>query len=449
MSDFKTDPRAAESKTVFSLALSLGTALLIMICISCGQTYRPVATPQSPNPPNPSFSHIAVVLSSNGNNNPGAATTIDVSGDTPVSQSNTGADPAFVALMLNGTRVYVADRGDNTILTFLPNTANSVVTTSLPAGSVPVFVGGTQSSATVYSANSGNNTVSAINSDTNIVTNTIPVGTNPVALAELPNASRVYVANAGTGGAGGSVTSFNTIDFSVNPPLAGAAWISPIWVAARTDNQRVFVLDQGAGTVSEINTFGVTDVLIGSVPVGVGADYMVYDSTLNRLYVTNPITGMAFVLDASDSTGMISQLAAIPVSGALSIAALPDSSRFYVAQATVSGAKVASSVTVISASNFVVEKTITLQTVAQVCPSFVNTPFALSIAASADSTRVYVGNCDAENTAIISTVANNSPGSESPEDTLVKTLDAPLSANSPGNGGTPPPQNPVFVVTGP
>ncbi|SRR5579883_64240 len=435
--------------TVRHVARLAGLNALFLICLSCGENYRPVATPQAPNPPNPGFSHIAVVLSSNGGNNPGAATTIDVSGDTAVSESKTGTSPAYVTLAANGTVVYVANRGEDTVSTFSPTSTATPTTISLPTGASPSFVATTQSAA-VYVANSGNNTVSVISTVTNAVTNTVAVGADPVAMAELPNGTRVYVANAGTGGAGGSLTSFNTVDFSVNPPLAGVTWVSPAWVVARPDNQRIFVLDKGAGTVTEINTSGTTDVVMASVPVGVGAEYMIYDSTHSRVYVTNPVSGIVYALDGSDSAaGTISQLAAIPVAGADSVAALPDGSRFYVAAATVNGTNVSSSATVIDSSSLTVEKTIPITTVTQACAAFVNTPFELSIAASGDSTRVYVGNCDAGSTAIIATVANGSPGNGSAEDTLVMNMNAPLSAQSPGNGGTPPPQNPVFVVAGP
>jgi hypothetical protein len=176
---------------------------------------------------------------------------------------------------------------------------------------------------------------------------------------------------------------------------------------------------------------------------------MIYDKTRSRLYVTNPVTNTVYVLDASDTvTGSVSQLATIPVTGAASVAALPDGSRFYVASAVVSGSNVNSSVTVVDAGSFTVEKTIPITSVALSCAAYMNTPYELSTAASADSTRVYVGNCDAGSTAIIATVANSSPGGGASEDSLVLNLPAPYSAQSPQNGGTPPPQNPVLVISG-
>ena len=73
--------------------------LLIFFWAGCGETYRPVATPIPPNPPNPNFSHLVVVISGNGSSHPGASTSIDVSGDTAVSRSIVGLMPVQAAVV--------------------------------------------------------------------------------------------------------------------------------------------------------------------------------------------------------------------------------------------------------------------------------------------------------------------------------------------------------------
>jgi YVTN family beta-propeller protein len=408
--------------------------LLMVICVSCGETYRPVATPIPPNPPSPGFSHVAVVITGNDSSHPhpGASTSIDVSGDTAVSQSTLGLVPVQAALVQNGTRVYVADSGDDTIAEFAPTSPTPVITISLPTGSAPSFVA-TAESATVYVANSGNNTVSAISTISNVVEPPIAgiqVGVHPVMLAETPNQQFLYVASSGNGGVGGSVTSINPVDRSVNPPITNATWISPVSVAARSDSNRVYVLDQGTGMVSAIDTF--TNAVVANAPVGVGANFMLYDTTRNRLYVANPAANTVTYLDASTDA---LTAAVIHVANPISVAALPDGSRAYIASATVSGGNVTSRVTVIDAADGSIKTTIPLTTVAQVCAA---SPSELSSAAAADSSRVYVGNCDAGNVAIIQTL----------NDTLLLQMPAPLSASFSTNG-TPLPQNPVFVVAGP
>ena len=439
------------SMTAPRLARVAGLLLLLGVWPSCGDYYRPVATPIAPTQPNPAFTHLAVVINGNGAANPGSSTTIDVSGDSAVSQSTVGLVPVHAALLQGGTRVYVANSQEDTVSTFSPGIATPVSTIPLPSGcgtppcSKPDFVAGTEF-LTVYVANSASSTVSAISTIDNVVTNTIPVGVNPVAMAETPDQQKLYVANAGSNGTGGSVTSINTIDKSVNPPVVNGTWISPVWVVARSDSQMVYVLDQGTGNVSAIDP--ASNTVVNSVPVGAGADFMVYDPTLNRLYVTNPAAGTVTCINAATDALVVPPVA---VANAVSVAALPDGTRVYVSSAAVSAGTVTSQVTVLNTASLSVKTTIPLTAVPAVCAT--RTHSELFMAAAADSSRVYVGNCDAGNTAVIQTS----------DDTLVLQVPAPLSAQAPTapvNGECPnrqlpkngiciAPQNPVFVLAGP
>jgi len=410
-----------------------GVLGLLAICLSCGEYYRPVANPIIPSPPNPSASHIALVVTGNGDNNPGAGVTINVSGDTAVSEATVGLVPVHAALIQRGTSVYVANSHEDTVSQFGPSSPTPVTTISLPTGSAPSFVATTEN-GTVYVANSGGGNVAAISTLSNVITNTIPVGVNPASMAELPNGQKLYVANKGNGTGNGSVSSVNTIDKIPNPPVAGT-WISPVWVAVRSDGQRAYVLDSGTGNVSEIDAF--TDAVLKNVPVGAGADFMLYDPKLDRLYVTNPVANQLMVLDASTDS---LPATAVAMANPVTVAALPDGTRAYVSSASVAGGMVSSQVTVLNAVDFSVKTTIPLTKVSAVPGCAANTWSELSMAAAADSTRVYIGNCDAGNTAIINTS----------NDTLETTIASPVSAQKPStNGGTPPPQNPVFVLAGP
>jgi DNA-binding beta-propeller fold protein YncE len=118
---------------------------------------------------------------------------------------------------------------------------------------------------------------------------------------------------------------------------------------------------------------------------------------------------------------------------------LPDGTRVYVASASMAGGAVTSQVTVLYTANLSVKTTIPITTAPADNGCRNRLAFELAMAAAADSSRVYMGNCDAMNTAFIQTL----------NDTLLLQMSAPLSANSPKNGGTPPPQNPVFVFAGP
>lgn len=462
---------------------------LTFICLSCGDTFRPVAVPITPPQPDPSSLHYALVVTVNGADNQGASSRIDVSGDTNVGIAKLGLTPVHAALLPNGARVYLANNLEDTVSAYNPSGATGtnaipVTTVSLAPPSpnctaCPVFVHTTQND-TVYVANFASNTVSAISTANNVVTNTIPVGLNPVALAETPNGNKLYAVSRGNS----SVTSINTIDKTVAKAITDASIASPVWAVARADSNRVYVLSAGSGKVSAIDTFA--DAVIASVSVGVGGNFMLYDKTLNRLYVTNPSAASLSVIDASSDALTVLKTISFAASAApdapcpsgctpASVAALPDGSRVYVASYQVNALTcsqpltdtppcITSQVTVIKASDntFIKSIAITLPDTAPTAPAHSIKPdtaklavcdaatFRLVAVAAADSSRVYVSYCDAGSTAIVRTTPDTSPGSENPGDFLVLDLPAPVSSSPPpAPGMQPPPQNPVFVLAGP
>ncbi len=431
-----------------------GLLLLALICTSCGDTFRPVATPISPPPPDPSSFHYALVISSNGPSNPGSSTRIDVSGDTNVGVARLGLGPVHAALLPNAGRVYVANSLENSISSYSPTDVTSVTTVSLPASAVPVFVHTTQND-TVYVANGdvipGNTgTVSAISTASNVIASTISVGTNPVGLAETPDTKKLYVVNQGSD----SVTSINTIDKTVNATLSTGT--SPVWAVAGSDSARVYVLNQGSGTVSSIDT---SSEAFSNVSVGAGGNFMLYDKGRNRLYVTNPVAHRLSILDATaDPPTLLATIdltagtsPACPVAcSPVSVAVLPDGSRAYVVSYVSGSNPLSSQVTVIDTQSYTVRKVIPLSSVNidLVNPTGCATSrFRLFTAAASDGSRVYISNCDAGGTKIILTAT----------DTLVPDLtgnplliSAPVSSFTPSAAGQqPPPQNPVFILPGP
>jgi len=300
--------------------------------ISCGDTFRPIAIPQNPQPPDPSTIHFALMLSANGpeacdpNSNPpvfpappwpvntpcdksihpGGGNRIDVSGDSNVGTATVGLNPVHAVVLPNSDTVFVANRGDNTITGYSSTTPGPATTTiTLPPGTNPVFLE-TKETGTVYAAGVGDGltvgpTVSVISSSPQlVVTRTLTaadgIGSNPIAMVETANGKKLYVVNQGSS----TVTAINIVDKSVNAVIPTGT--SPIWAVVRADDARVFVLNQGDGvngSVSVIDT--VNDIVKAPIPIPT-ANYMAYDSVFNRLYLTIPGNSHLAVLDVSADT---------------------------------------------------------------------------------------------------------------------------------------------------
>ena len=432
-----------------------------VIELSCGDTFRQIAIPQNPNPPDPESLHFALVVSDDGTENSGASSRIDVSGDTNMGTAQLGLGPVHAAMVPSGSQAYVANEVEDTVSSYATSTATTVNTISLPAGSAPAFVHTTQSD-TVYVANSGNATVSVINTSRNVVTQTIPVGSDPIALAETPDGKKLYVVNHGSD----SVTAINTIDKTVSATISTGPGSSPILAAARSDNARVYVLNQGSGMISTIDT--LSDTVVDTRAVG-AANFMFYERSLNRLYLTVPGSTALVIVNVSVDPPVVlpsvDLTASCPGCVLDAVTALPNKLRAYVSSHQISGTCthvdnipdltgpcITTFVSVIKVPENTVLRTLTLpHKVVSNTQILGNRPdvqvvapcnaarFRRYIASAGDSSRVYVANCDGGTTDIVRTS----------DDTFVLGLSAPFSQAPPLPGNdSPPPQNPVFVIPG-
>ena len=611
----------------------------ILFWMSCGEVYRPVVIPIANNPPNPANFHAVFGISTNVAPNPGAALTIDVSGDSNIGVVNMGINPTHAALLPNGTasnsRIFVTSAGSvvtgnaDVITAFngtsggigspftftLPNVgpnqssaitaiseSGNLVTVTLASAIGQATVGGpivisgviiqgsnvtnpggyngnftissvsgttlqyvdlvgglasasggiaivplptfcsyqpdfvtTTESTAAYVANYGVTTgptttpnctltntdsVAALNTTNNAITHIayLPAGSHPVLMAETPNAQNLYVVNQGDGQSATTVMNLSPLDLSTIATIP--IGVNPSWIASRADGQRVYVVTAGDGQLYTIRTD--TNALVASQPVGPGSNYVLYDKSLNRLYVTSPAAnpsanGLVYVFSATGNAatgdiptplptpspnpaGALTIPSAPPCSLAnancgpvipVSVAALPDGSRFYVAsyqrEPSCTDAYVgavpciipmvtvfdAGSLTIRSASSSYFGAELSLLSAppfgsvvlstntppqyavaeaASCIPAAVYSPsstrFRMFATAAADSSHVYVTICDAGAIADISTTTNTLSQGTNADDRLVIDLLAPFSAAPIVNNQSPLPQSPVFLLAG-
>lgn len=516
----------------------VAVALAALIELSCGDVYRPVVIPISTTPPNSANFHAVFGISSNAQANPGTALQIDVSGDTNIGQANMGINPTHVAAVANSARIFVASAGtvcvassatctpgsvftggSDVVTAFSPAFASTIATglgnpTTFtfpnvgPIGNggvpewfcsyLPDFLTTTQTNV-MFVANYGvendpgcaanlasTDSVAMLGSSTNSITQIgyLPAGSHPVAMAETPNSQNLYVVNQGNN----TVVDLSPLDLSTIATIPVGA--TPVWAVARVDSRRVYVLTQGGGNLVPIDT--ATNTVLPSqtnLSVGPGANFLLYDPHLNRLYVTNPVAGTVSIFsttggvdlggNANDTPTLLTTISMTagsnpPCTGAcspVSVTALPDTSRFYVASyqtetpcldnnvgSNGAGSSCiiplltvfdALSMTVKPATSTLRAPSISLLTtphfaatqyavppVASCAPAPTYSPgttrFRMHTTAAADSSHVYVSICDAGAIADVNTKTNTiSTGTNSP-DTLVADIAAPLGACTAG-----------------
>ena len=277
--------------------------------------------------------------------------------NTVISTVSVGSSPSALAISPDGTRLYVANTGSRTVSVINIDTATNTyqrIDANPSTSSMDIGVGSSPSALAIspdgtrlYVANRGSNTVSVIDTATNklidanpsIFSRNIGVGSSPSALAVSD--TRLYVANRGSNTVSVIDTATNKV-IDANPSIYSrniGVGSSPSALAL--SGTRVYVANTGSGTVSVIdinaatNTYNLVDtnpsvagtqsIFVGPSPSSVAVSP---DPGGSRLYVALS-SDMVAVINTSSNVVSLAQIDAAPESGAHSLALGPDG-RVYV-----------------------------------------------------------------------------------------------------------------------
>jgi len=103
------------------------------------------------------------------------------------------ADPSYMAIRPDGTRLYVADR--NFDLIYVIDTINDTILTTVSVGNRPEGIAVTKDGLRAYVANIFSDDVSVIDTSSNSVVATIPVGNGPSEVHITPDGYLAFVPN--------------------------------------------------------------------------------------------------------------------------------------------------------------------------------------------------------------------------------------------------------------
>jgi YVTN family beta-propeller protein len=344
------------------------------ILAGCGDTPRPVVTPVAVTGPAPQPESFAVVTTTAGTNSAGLANVFDAAGDTLLTQALLGNGPLALSLSSTGTSATTANT-DGTVNTFTPSVTlqtKNIQSSTLLQPAAPKNLLYTASNLFITLPN-----VPAVAVLTNNasgvfqLTQQLPVPASPINVAGNSNASRVYSITQDNGSGSvafgdcetptsvatpGQVQSIeiSTVTISNTLPVG----ICPVYGIASSDNNRVFILNRGSGTVTVINSpfnqldttanrqnfNSATGTLTLPPPTGVPAagfnagpvfaDYYGPSSQLvTANYDSNTITIINVSLDQfGNDAALFGQAVTVPVgNGPATLTILRDGSRVYVA----------------------------------------------------------------------------------------------------------------------
>ncbi|AKB36719.1 Cell surface protein [Methanosarcina siciliae C2J] len=282
-----------------------------------------------------------------------------------------------------GPYAYIANSGDNSVSVI--DTATSKVTAMIPVESQLGGVAVTQDGKKVYVTNYYN--ISVIDATKNKVTATIPVGNYPCGVAVSPDGKRIYVPNPVFGNpSNNTILIINTATNEVEATVLVGAF--PFGVAVTLDGKKVYVTNLHDKTVSVIDTS--TNTVIATIPVGDYPRGVAISPDGKRVYVTNSGSSSVSIINTDANT----VTATVPVGNwPKSIAVTPDGKKVYVANyGSISTPD--DTVSVIDTATNMVTATVHVGS------------YPSGVAVTPDGSKVYVANQRSDNVSIIDTATN-------------------------------------------
>ena len=288
---------------------------MLTLVAGCGNTYRPVVSAINPVGPAGQPQKYAVVISAPSATAPGLVTFVDFSGDSILITANVGVNPYYLILNSGGSIGYTLN-GDGTLTSFGISTAlltsqifqttllnsNNVLPLSLfPQGTFTYVTQPNSNPGTAFTTPPlGRNSIAEFTGSSPLsLQQELPINAaySPVYVAGIASASRSFAINQAINGGPGQVATIENTTTATIDPNPITVGVNPVYGVETADARRVFIMNQGDGTVSVINaqTNALDIVPAGATnPIAVGTSPLWADfaPTRNELVVANAGDGV-------------------------------------------------------------------------------------------------------------------------------------------------------------
>jgi len=204
-----------------------------------------------------------------------------------------GTQPKAIAVNPATGKVYTANSGNATISVIDGQTPLAPpATITLPAGSSPASLAVNPATNTIYAGNT-NGTISVINGGTNASTS-LSVASATMGLAVNASTNTLYAASTD-----GTVTSING-GTNVTTKLMPASSNAPLGIAINSVTNRIYIANSATGTVTAIN--GSTGAVAATITVGATPIALLANPITNKIYVVNFGSNNVSVIDGASNT---------------------------------------------------------------------------------------------------------------------------------------------------
>ena len=223
----------------------------------------------------------------------------------------TGTTPYYICISNDGTSVYVANQGSNTISLYQRNTttgaltANGTIATDLDPRGICISNDGTS----VYATNRVSNTVSIYtrNTTTGALTanGTIATGLDPRGICISNDGTSVYANNLGSNTVG--IYTRNTTTGALTSGGTIATGTSPVGICISNDGTSVYSTNYTSNTVSIYTRNTTTGALTanGTIATGTNPFYICISNDGTSVYVANSTSSTVSLYQRNTTTGAL------------------------------------------------------------------------------------------------------------------------------------------------
>lgn len=180
-----------------------------------------------------------------------------------------GLAPLGVAFSADGLRVFVAaadttGSGADRLIVFVATDGPAITPSgNVAAGPLPTAIAVVPDGSQVFVSNQAGNSVSRFDAGTLSLLSTTPVGAAPTGITASPDSTRVYVASRGANAVGVLLVSDGSLSTSVN--LASS---QPIGIAMHPQGRSAYVASVGNSAITEVGGSKTLTVLLGGSGIG-------------------------------------------------------------------------------------------------------------------------------------------------------------------------------------
>ncbi len=237
----------------------------------------------------------------------GSISVIDTTALAVVATDCVGPNPVSFAQIPTGTKIYVAN-GDNTISVFDPDAGavTATINQSMGLGLNPVFVIPSLDGSFVFVVNKGDGTnpgsLNIIETIDDQVARILPLGVAPTFAYIDPHLLRLYVTNSGSN----SVTVFDltSINLGVIPGITTLATVNvgsgPVGVTALPDGTRFYTANSLSNDVTVVSATSYS--VLKTVAVGQDPVWIASEPSSTKVYTANSIGASVSILQTVNDT---------------------------------------------------------------------------------------------------------------------------------------------------